>query len=112
LERLCPRNSTQTSCGHLFSLKFYTVLREIKPLLNHNGQFPDLLALLTKNILCSGGQDNDFCPGWCNSDINPRVAIFSQLLSEKLVQFSFKDAIGNKLPLLGNLHHRLAAMGH
>jgi len=44
-----------------------------------------------------GGQDNDFCPGWCNSDLNSRVPIFSQLPSEKLVQFSFEDAISDKL---------------
>lgn len=50
-----------------------------------------------ENEFSPGGQDNDFCPGWCNSDLNPGVAIFSKLPSEELVQFSFEDAISDKL---------------
>ena len=74
-------------------------------------KFPDPPALLTKSILCPCGHDDDFCPGLCNLDLNSRVPIFSHLLSEKLVQFSFEDAIffKDKLSLLGNLHCHLAS---
>lgn len=97
----------QTSCGHFFSIKLYTALREAKPLLNHSGQLPDHLALLTKNILHPDGQINDFSLGWCNLELNS-IAIFSLLLSQKLIQSSSEDAISNKLPLLRNLHHHPA----
>ena len=69
-QRLCLGNGTRTSCGYLFSIKLYT-LPSGKPNLFWttavNSQNPP--ALLTKNILCPGGQDNDFCPGWNNMDL-------------------------------------------
>lgn len=80
----------QTSWGHLFSTKLYRALREAKFLQNYAGQFPDLLALLIKNILHPGGQSNDFCPGWYNSGLNSRAVIFSMPLSEELVQLVLK----------------------
>lgn len=83
-------NEPQTSWGHLFSTKLYRALREAKFLQNYAGQFPDLLALLIKNILHPGGQSNDFCPGWYNSGLNSRAVIFSMPLSEELVQLVLK----------------------
>lgn len=76
------------------------------------GQFPHPSSLLTKNFLCPGGQDNDSCPGCCNSNLSTRVAICRQLLTETLVQFSFRDATSNTFPLLGNLPCHLAAAHH
>ena len=70
-QRPCLGNGAQPSCGHLFSLKPCTALRESRPLLLHSSQFPSPLALLTKNILCPGGQNKNFCPGWRNSDSTP-----------------------------------------
>lgn len=49
-----------------------------------------------------GGQDNDFCPSWCNSNFNSGVPIFSQLPRKKFIQFSFEDAISDKLTKEGN----------
>lgn len=58
---------------------------------------PNHLNLCNINEFLPGGQNNNFCPVWCNSDLNPGVAIFSQLSGEKFVQFGFEDAISNKL---------------
>lgn len=69
----------------------------VSPLLNDSSQFTDATSLLTQNILCSGGHDDDLGSGWCHTDLNAGVAIFGKLASQELVQFSLEDASGDEL---------------
>lgn len=44
-----------------------------------------------------GGKYDNLSPGWSDPDFYSRVPIFSQFTSQKLIQFSFEDAISDKL---------------
>lgn len=70
---------------------------EVEPLLNDRGQFPDSPSLLTQHALCVSGHKDDLCPLWSDTDLHTRVAIFSQLTSQELVELSFEDSVSNKL---------------
>lgn len=74
--------------------------RDKKSPLDYSSQFPHLLTLLNKNILCPGNEDNDSCPGHCHSELNPRATTFSQFIRKEVIQFSFDYS--TELPLLGN----------
>lgn len=72
-------------------------LWEVEPFLYNWGKFSDSPAFFTKDILCSGGQDNDFSTCWCDTDFYTTVAIFCQLSRQKIVQLSLEHSICNEL---------------
>ena len=75
----------------------YSSLGKVVPLLDHGGQFANTSAFLTQNILCSGGQNDDFCAGGSHSHLNTAVAILCQLSSEEFVQLSLEETILHEL---------------
>lgn len=72
-------------------------LWEVEPFLHYWGQFSDSPAFFTEDILCSGGQDNDFSTCWGDTDFYTTVAIFCQLSRQKIVQLSLEHSICNEL---------------
>jgi len=60
-------------------------LIKTKSFLYNRGKFTNSTSLLTKNILCTCGQDNDLCPDWSHTDLNTTIAIFSQFTSKELI---------------------------
>jgi len=73
---------------------------EVESLLNHGGQLLDAASLLSKNVLSSGGLDDDLGLVGGSSDLNTRVTILSELLREESVQLCVEDTVGNELVLL------------
>lgn len=55
------------------------------------------VVLMSRFLDSPGSQDDDFGPGWGDTNLHTRVAILSELSGEELVQFSFEDAISDKL---------------
>lgn len=110
-----PKNLWQTKgklneCSHGLKYdKCYSILQtvendylnsslwEVEPFLYYWGQFSDSPAFFTEDILCSGGQDNDFSTCWCDTDFYTTVAIFCQLSRQKIVQLSLEHSICNEL---------------
>lgn len=72
-------------------------LRKVVPFLDHRCQFTDASALLTQNILRSGGQNDDLRAGGSHSHLNTAVAILGQLTGEELVQLSLEQTVLHKL---------------
>jgi hypothetical protein len=59
LDRLTLSNGTETTVLNTLSVKFNSVLGELETLLNKCGQFTNTTTLLTKNVLCMSGTDDD-----------------------------------------------------
>ena len=76
---------------------------EVEPFLYHCCELSNPSPLLTQDILCASGQDDDLCSGGGHPDLYPTVTIFGQFLGEEIVQFGFKDTISNKL---GTAQHK------
>ena len=55
------------------------------------------VVLISRFLDSPGSQDDDFSPGWGDTNLHTGVAILSELSGEELVQFSFEDAISDKL---------------
>lgn len=57
---------------------------EVESLLHHRGHLANALALLTKDILGTGGLDDDLSAGGGDADLKACISILSQLAGEKL----------------------------
>jgi len=57
---------------------------EVESLLHHGGHLANALALLTEDILGTGGLDDDFSAGGGDADLKACISILSQLAGEKL----------------------------
>jgi hypothetical protein len=118
-ERFSLGDGAKTAGGDLFSVQFNCSWSEVEskienynetlifnsvhamhsPLLDDSGQFTNATSLFSENVLCSGGHDDDFSAGWCNTDLNTGVTIFGELASQELIQFGFEDASGDELKI-------------
>lgn len=56
-----------------------------------------IFSLCMRKRCTPGGQDDDFCSCWGDTDLHSGVAILGQLSGQKLVQLGFEDAIWHKL---------------
>lgn len=79
-QRFTLSDGTETTVGNLFSKKFDLTIFHLESLLNQSSQFSDSLGLFTKNILGSGGQNDDFGSLWGNSDFDTGVTVFGKFL--------------------------------
>jgi hypothetical protein len=73
------------------------VFGELEALLDEGGEFADSSSLLTENLLCVGGPDDDVGDGGSDADFDSRVSLLGQFTLEELVQLSVEDTIGNEL---------------
>ncbi len=73
------------------------VLRKVESLLDDGREFTDASAFLAQDVLRPRRHDDDFGPRRRHSDLDAGVAVLGQLAGQKLVQFGFEDAIGDKL---------------
>lgn len=78
------------------------VLGEVESLLNYGCELTNATALLAKDRLCPGGQDDDLRLVRRHADFDARVAVFGELAAKELVQLSLEDAVGDELALLGH----------
>merc|ERR1711931_438644 len=102
-KRFTLSNRTQTSERNLLCVQLNCAVREIESFLHNRCQFSDSSSLLTKNILGSRGENDNFRPQWCDSYFYSTVTIFSKFSLQELVQFCLEDTIGNKLSFLADL---------
>lgn len=63
---------------NLLRVKFQTVLRELEPLANKSGQFPDATTFFTENVLSVGGTDDDLGFGVGGTDFTAGVTFFGE----------------------------------
>ena len=60
----------------------------------------DSAALLAENLLRVRCADDDVGHCWCDTDFDARVALFSQLALEELIELSVEDTVSNELASL------------
>jgi len=82
---------------HLLGIKFDSALTEFKSLLYESSEFTDSTSLVSEDFLCVGSADDDFSSGRRDSDFTTRVTLFSEFTSEKFVEFSVEDSVGDEL---------------
>mmetsp|Transcript_20100 Transcript_20100/g.24769 ORF Transcript_20100/g.24769 Transcript_20100/m.24769 type:complete len:213 (+) Transcript_20100:94-732(+) len=102
-QRLALRNRTEAAVGNLLSKQLDRVLREVPALLNDSSEFANAPALLTEHILRACRADDHLSAHRRHTDLHTRVAVLSELTSQKLVQLSKENAISDELPLLADL---------
>ena len=69
------------------------VFGELEALLDEGGEFPDAATLLSKNLLCVGGANDDVGDGGRHADLDTRVALLGQLALKELVEFGVEDTV-------------------
>ena len=70
-ERLGLRNSAKLSVVDFLSVKLYAVLWKLEPFLYHLGQLSNPSSLLTENVLCLCGSDDDLGLHWVTLTSTP-----------------------------------------
>src|SRR4051812_41282372 len=93
LEGLSLRNGAQGAVEHALSIELDRALGEVEPLLDDRCELPDPAALVAENFLRARGANDDLCAGRGAADLHTRVALLSQLTTQKFVQFRVEDAI-------------------
>jgi len=101
-EGLALGDSGETTVLDLSGVEGDGVLWELESLLDEGGKFADSSTLLSENFLGVCCADDDVGDCGCNSDLNTRVSLLSQLALEELVQLSEEDTIGHELASLGD----------
>lgn len=81
------------------------VLGEVEPLLHKRGELSDASALVSEDVLCAGGADDDFRADGGHADLDTRVSILSELAGEELVELAVEDTVLDELALLSNGGH-------
>ena len=79
-QRFTLGNGTETTVSNLFSEKFDLTVFHLESLLDQSSQFSDSLGFFSKNILGTGGQNDDFGSLWGNSDFDTGVTVFGKFL--------------------------------
>mmetsp|Transcript_84588 Transcript_84588/g.117554 ORF Transcript_84588/g.117554 Transcript_84588/m.117554 type:complete len:300 (+) Transcript_84588:60-959(+) len=75
---------------------------KLPALLHQAGEFSDAPALLAKHILGPGGTDDDFGTSRSHPNFNTSISILGEFTLKEIIQFGIKDAVGDKLALLGD----------
>ena len=103
LEGLGLGLGTKTTVLDTLGVKLDSAISKVETLLDDRGKLTDTLSLLAKNVLGTGGTDDDLSTVGSGTDLNTGVAILGKLTSEKLVELRVEDAISDELPLCGHL---------
>merc|ERR1712066_940836 len=94
-ERFALSDGAETSVCDLFSKKFNLSVFHLESLLYDGGQFSNSLSLVSQDILCSGGKDDNFGSFGSNSDFDTGITVFGKFLSQETVQFCAENAFSN-----------------
>ena len=92
-ERLALSDGGQTAVLDLGGVQGDRVLRELEALLDERSELADAATLLSKNLLCVGGTDDDVGDGRRNADLDTRVTLLSKLALEELVQLGVENTV-------------------
>jgi hypothetical protein len=90
-------DGAKTTGCNLLGVQLNRVLGEVEPLLDNGGQLTDPPALLTEDVLGAGGHDDDLSLGGGNTDLHTGVTILGEFTSQKLVQLSLENSVGDEL---------------
>lgn len=93
-------NGAEPPVVNLLGIKLHAVFREIESLLNDGSQFPNPPPLLTENILCSSGADDDLRPRRSNPNLDAGVAVLREFPREYLVELGEEHSISDELSVL------------
>jgi hypothetical protein len=96
-ERLGLSDGAEGTVGNTLGVELDVVVGEVESLLNNGGELTDAATLLTKNILGSGGLNDDLGSGGSHTDLNTGVTFLGELALEELVKLGVENAIGNEL---------------
>lgn len=83
----------QTTVLDLGGVQGDGVLGELEALLDERGELTDAATLLSKNLLCVGGANDDVGDGGRNADLDTGVALLSKLALEELVQLGVENTV-------------------
>ena len=92
-EGLALGDSGETTVLDLGGVEGDGVLGELEALLDERGELTDAATLLSENLLCVGGADDDVGDGGGDADLDAGVALLSQLALEELVQLGVEDTV-------------------
>lgn len=96
-EGLALGDGRETTVLDLGGVQRDGVLGELEALLDERGELTDAAALLSENLLCVGGADDDVGDGGSDADLDARVTLLGQLALEELVQLSIEDTVCGRL---------------
>jgi len=103
LEGLGLSLGAKTTVLDTLGVKLNSAISKVETLLDNGGELTDTLTLLAKNVLGTGGTDDNLSAVGSGADLNTSVAILSKLTGEKLVELRVEDAVSDELPLGGHL---------
>jgi hypothetical protein len=92
-EGLALGDGRETTVLNLGGVEGDGVLRELEALLDERGELTDAATLLSENLLCVGGADDDVGDGRSDANLYARVTLLGQLALEELVQLSIEDTV-------------------
>lgn len=92
-EGLALGDGRETTVLDLGGVERDRVLGELEALLDKRGEFADAATLLSENLLCVGGADDDVGDGGGDADLDAGVALLSQLALEELVQLGVENTV-------------------
>ena len=105
-EGLALGDSGETTVLDLGGVERDGVLGELEALLDERGELTDAATLLSEDLLCVGGADDDVGDGGCDADLDTGVTLLSELALEELVQLGVEDTVGDELSPLGAARER------
>ena len=76
------------------------VLGELEALLDERGELANAATLLSENLLCVCGANDDVGYSGSDTDFDARVALLCQLALEELIEFCVEDTVSDELPAL------------
>jgi hypothetical protein len=83
----------QTTVLDLSGVEGDRVLGELEALLDERGELSDAATLLSEDLLCVGGPDDDVGDGRRDADLDAGIAFLSQLALEELVQLGIENTV-------------------
>lgn len=92
-EGLALSDGGQTTVLNLGGVERNGVLGELEALLDERGEFADATTLLSENLLCVGGADDDVGDSGGDADLDTGVTFLSELALEELVQFGVEHTV-------------------
>jgi hypothetical protein len=92
-EGLALGDGGQTTVLDLGGVQGDGVLGELEALLDERGELTDAATLLSEDLLCVGGADDDVGDGGCDADLDTGVTLLSELALEELVQLGVENTV-------------------
>jgi len=92
-EGLALGDGGETTVLNLGGVERDGVLGEFEALLDERGELTDAATLLSEDLLCVGGADDDVGDGGGDADLDAGVTLLGQLALEEFVQLSIEDTV-------------------